>query len=58
MIGDRQAIYIKSWFEKKAESYFYIYLDIIEIKGKVVSLNQIINYLKRLFNNPNQKTKA
>ena len=58
LIGDRQAAYIKSQFEKKAESYLYTYLDAIKIEGKTVNLNQIINYLERLFDNLNQKIKA
>ena len=53
LIGDRQTAYIKSRFERKVESYLYIYLDIIKIKGEVISPNQIINYLKRLFNDLN-----
>ena len=49
--------YIKSWFKEKIKSYFYTYLDTIKIKGEMVNLNQIINYLKRFFDDPNQKTK-
>ena len=37
--GDRQIIYIKFQFKGKIESYFYIYLDIIKVKGETVNLN-------------------
>ena len=33
-IGDKQVVYIKSWFKGKVESYFYIYLDAIEVEKK------------------------
>ena len=39
LIGDRQVIYIKSWLKRKAESYFYIYLDTMEVKGEAVGPN-------------------
>ena len=52
-IRDRQAVYIKSWFKGKVESYLYIYLDAMEIEGEIINPNQIINHLERLFDNPN-----
>ena len=56
--GPRQAAYIKSRLEGKAESYLYAYLDAMEAEGNAVSPNQIISHLERLFDDPNQKTKA
>ena len=53
LTGDRQAAYIKSQLKRKVESYLYIYLNVMEVEGETVNLNQIINYLERLFNNPN-----
>ena len=46
-------VYIKSRFKRKVKFYFYIYLDTIKIEGKTINPNQIINYLKRLFDDPN-----
>ena len=57
-IKNRQAVYIKSQLKKKTKSYLYIYLNTIKTKGEIINPNQIINYLKRLFNNPNRKIKA
>ena len=58
LIRNRQATYIKSQLKGKTEFYLYIYLNTIKAEGEAVNPNQIINYLKRLFNNLNQKIKA